>query len=165
MDIGIVTAVGVWFYCAPTKRLLYLMRSGAKHAYTWGLPGGKSQSNETLLDTIQRECHEEIGFMPLFSRIYPLEQFTTDQNRFVYHTFFCLVDSEFSPRLNHEHIGYAWLQIGIWPKPMHPGLWNTINLEEIMKKISVLTELSLDVAERHKISHAQSGKIPALAPN
>jgi 8-oxo-dGTP pyrophosphatase MutT (NUDIX family) len=105
----------------------------------WGLPGGKSEPGETLLDTIHRECQEELGSMPEFGRIYPIEQFTSTDGRFVYHTFFCPVDDEFIPKLNHEHLGHAWIDRSVWPRPMHPGLWNTVNLTEILQKIATLT--------------------------
>jgi hypothetical protein len=37
------------------------MRNDSKHPNTWGLAGGKCESGETLLDTIHRECWEELG--------------------------------------------------------------------------------------------------------
>jgi 8-oxo-dGTP pyrophosphatase MutT (NUDIX family) len=51
-----LNAVGVWFYSSSTHRYLYLMRNDPKHPYHWGLPGGKVENGETLLDTITREC-------------------------------------------------------------------------------------------------------------
>jgi hypothetical protein len=52
----------------------------------------------------------------------------------------CVIDTEFTPRLNHEHLGYAWLDAGTWPKPMHPGLWSTINLEAVQSKILLVEQ-------------------------
>jgi len=48
------------------------------------------------------------------------------------------VNQEFRPRLNYEHIGYAWIDSGTWPKPMHPGLWSTVNFEAVQSKISTI---------------------------
>jgi len=135
MEPGIVNAVGVWFYSLDTERYLYLMRNDDKHPYTWGLPGGKIDSGETLLDGINRECREELGFMPEYIRLVPIEKFTSGDTLFHYHTFYCCVAKEFQPCLNHEHLGYAWINAGIWPRPMHPGLWNTVNFEVIQDKI------------------------------
>lgn len=141
MESSTVTAaVGVWFYCKNTDRLLYLMRSGHKHGMTWGLPGGKSRDGETLRETISRECHEEMQYRSSFDGISPIEKFTSPDARFVYHTFFYCVDEEFVPVLNNEHWGYAWIKQGVWPKPMHPGLWSTVNLTEVMDKIALLTD-------------------------
>ena len=138
MDTGAVTAVGVWFYTVDTHRYLYLMRNDPKHPGSWGLPGGRVESGETLLDAMNRECREELGFVPEYFRMIPLEKFTTADSGFEYHTFFCVVDSEFQPRLNHEHTGYAWIDSGIWPRPMHPGLWSTVNFEAVQNKIQVI---------------------------
>lgn len=128
-------AVGVWFRSRVTGRYLYLLRNDTKHPGTWGLPGGKIELGETLLGGMERECIEELGFFPTYQRLIPLEQFTSADLAFEYHTWVCVIDNEFTPTLNHEHIGYAWVDSGVWPRPMHPGLWNTVNLEAVQHKI------------------------------
>ena len=133
-----MNAVGVWFYSYDTHRYLFLMRNDTKHPNTWGLPGGKCESGETLLQTIERECQEELGSFPEYIRLVPLEQFTSADGDFKYHTFFCCVASEFQPILNDEHLGYAWIDSGTWPKPMHPGLWSTVNFDSVKEKIEVI---------------------------
>lgn len=138
MESSIVKAVGVWFYSVDTHRYLYLMRNDPKHMGSWGLPGGRVEAGETLLDAMHRECQEELGMVPNYVRMIPLEKFTTVDSGFEYHTFFCTIDSEFQPILNHEHIGYAWIDSGTWPKPMHPGLWSTVNFEAVQNKISTI---------------------------
>ena len=47
----------------------------------------------------------------------------------------CSVQKEFIPNLNDEHIGFAWINSGTWPKPIHPGLWSTINFTAVKEKI------------------------------
>jgi 8-oxo-dGTP pyrophosphatase MutT (NUDIX family) len=54
----------VWFRSADTGRYLYLLRNDAKHPGSWGLPGGKVESGETLLGGMERECVEELGSFP-----------------------------------------------------------------------------------------------------
>lgn len=135
MEPGIVTAVGAWFYSLDTDRYLYLMRNDAKNPGAWGLPGGKVDPGETLLGALERECAEEIGSWPAVTKLVPVEQFTSADGRFAYHTFLSVVAEEFQPRLNHEHLGYAWLARDQWPRPMHPGLWSTVNLAEVRTKI------------------------------
>jgi 8-oxo-dGTP pyrophosphatase MutT (NUDIX family) len=138
MESSSVNAVGVWFYSINTQRYLYLMRNDPKHPGAWGLPGGRIESGETLIDAITRECQEELGTMPNYLRLVPLEKFTTADAGFVYHTFFCTVPEEFLPVLNDEHIGWAWINSGTWPKPMHPGLWSTVNFDAVRNKIQIL---------------------------
>lgn len=135
-----VAAVGVWFFSISTRRYLYLMRSDVKHPQTWGLPGGKVETGESLMDAINRECTEELGAMPIYLRLVPLEKFTSPDGHFTYNTFFCTVANEFTPVLNKEHIGYAWLDSGVWPRPLHPGLWSTVNFDAVQTKISVIEQ-------------------------
>ena len=140
MEPGIINAVGIWFYSVSTQSYLYLLRNDLKNPGTWGLPGGKVESNETLMDCIIRECQEELGTMPEYLRLVPLEKFTTADSRFAYNTFFCSVTKEFCPMLNEEHIGWAWIASGHLPRPLHPGLWSTVNLESVRDKISTMEQ-------------------------
>lgn len=117
------------------------MRNDIKHPESWGLPGGKCEEGETLMTTIYRECSEELGFMPEYIKLSPVEQFTTLDAHFVYHTFFCSVEREFKPVLNNEHLGYAWIDKGIIPKFLHPGLFNTVKIKEIQEKILQLESI------------------------
>ena len=135
MESNTVEAVGVWFYCARTQRYLYLLRNDARYPDTWGLAGGKVEPGENLLAAVERECSEELGRVPDYERLIPIEKFTSPDGVFEYHTFWCRVESEFVPVLNHEHTGYAWIESGRWPRPLHPGLWNTVNLDAVQQKI------------------------------
>lgn len=138
MEYSTLNAVGVWFYSLDTRRYLFLLRNDAKNPSTWGLPGGKSEPGETLMEAMQRECQEEIGGIPDYIKMVPLEKFTSPDGSFIYHTFFCCVLTEFKPTLNYEHLGYAWIDSMTMPRPMHPGLWNTINIDVIKSKIETI---------------------------
>ena len=133
-----VDAVGVLFYSLSTHRYLFVLRNDPKHPESWGLPGGKIEHNESIMAAITRECQEEMGVMPDYHKLIPIEKFTSADKNFNYHTFFCSVDQEFIPSLNHEHIGYAWIESGVWPKPMHPGLWNTVNFDVVQHKLEII---------------------------
>ena len=130
-----VDAVGVLFYSLSTHRYLFVLRNDPKHPESWGLPGGKIEHNESIMAAITRECQEELGVMPDYHKLIPIEKFTSADKNFNYHTFFCSVDGEFIPRLNHEHIGYAWIAAGSIPRPLHPGLYATIRIDAIKDKL------------------------------
>lgn len=143
MAIGTVKAVGVWFLSRETSSYLYLLRRDPKHPGTWGLPGGKIEPGETLLGGMERECTEELGSFPTYSRLVPLEKFTSADTVFEYNTWVCVVENEFVPVLNNEHLGYAWIRAGTWPKPMHPGLWSTVNVETVQLKLQAVQKAEL----------------------
>lgn len=128
-------AAGVFFYSKKTGRYLYLLRSDHRSP-TWSMPGGGIEQGETLLAGITRECNEEIGMFDSSWKLIPIQKFTN--GNFVYHTFFCQVEDEFIPELNHEHIGYAWVGSGLYPKPLHPGLFSTVNIDIVIEKLNSL---------------------------
>ncbi len=129
---------GVFFYSTQSNRYLYLLRTDAKNPGNWGIPGGKIEDSETLLEGIARECEEEIGYFPHNAKLIPIQKFVN--NTFTYHTFFCEVESEFIPTLNDEHCGYAWVGEGQYPKPLHPGLFSTVNFDVVQEKLNSLTK-------------------------
>ena len=130
------TSAGVFFYSQSTDKFLFLLRSDEKNPGNWGIPGGKIESNETLLEGVERECMEEIGYFPNTAKLVPIQKFVN--NTFTYHTFFCMLEREFIPTLNEEHCGYAWVDPKHYPKPLHPGLFNTINYDVVQKKLQTL---------------------------
>lgn len=130
------TSAGVFFYAAQTKRFLYLLRTDQKNPGNWGMPGGKINDDETLLEGIERECIEEIGFFPKEAKLIPIQKFVNRD--FTYHTFFCELKEEFVPKLNSEHCGYAWVEENQYPKPLHPGLFSTVNIDIVQEKLKTL---------------------------
>jgi 8-oxo-dGTP pyrophosphatase MutT (NUDIX family) len=131
-------SAGVFFYSNSTNRFLYLLRTDSKNPNTWGIPGGKIEQGETLFEGIIRECEEEIGYFPNCAKLIPIQKFIN--HSFTYHTFYCKVEEEFIPRLNDEHCGYAWVTEGQYPKPLHPGLFSTVNFDIVKIKLKALME-------------------------
>lgn len=129
-------SAGIFFYANDTRRFLFLLRSDSKNLGNWGIPGGKIEEDETLLTGVERECLEEIAFFPVDAKLVPIQKFVN--NTFTYHTFFCKIDNEFIPTLNEEHCGYAWLDPDHYPKPLHPGLFNTVNFDIVQTKLKTL---------------------------
>lgn len=133
-----LSAVGALFFCRSTNRFLFVQRDDKKHRGKWGLVGGKIEINESSMQALSREMEEEIGFIPHIEKIIPLEIFTSDNYEFNYSTFVCVIDSEFIPKLNHEHKGYAWTEIDNIPKPLHPGFFATLKTDVIKEKIDTI---------------------------
>ena len=131
-------SAGVFFYSINTQRYLYLLRTDSKNPGNWGIPGGKIESGETLSEGIERECKEEIGYFPEHAKLIPIQKFVN--KTFTYHTFFCTVKDEFTPILNEEHCGYAWVGDNQYPKPLHPGLFSTVNFDVVQEKLKALTK-------------------------
>jgi 8-oxo-dGTP pyrophosphatase MutT (NUDIX family) len=131
-------SAGIFFYASSTERFLYLLRTDSKNPGNWGIPGGKIENDETLLEGLSRECEEELGFFPKDSKLVPIQKFVN--NNFTYNTFFCEVKEEFIPILNDEHCGYAWVGENHFPKPLHPGLFSTVNFDVVQEKLKALTK-------------------------
>lgn len=133
-----MNSAGVFFYCNKTERFLYLLRNEKSNNNAWGIPGGKVEKEETLFEGIERECKEEVGYFPEQAKLIPIQKFVN--NSFTYHTFFCEIENEFIPILNDEHCGYAWVGHDQYPKPLHPGLFTTVNFDVVQEKLKSLTK-------------------------
>ena len=131
-------SAGIFFYSKATQRSLYLLRTDSKNT-SWSIPGGKIGKKETLLEGLTRECSEEIEFDISKLKLVPIQKFVN--NTFAYHTFFCTVEKEFIPNLNSEHCGYAWVGNDKYPKPLHPGLFTTVNIDVVVAKMQILKNL------------------------
>lgn len=138
-------ACGALLLADDTKRILFLLRNNDTHTNTWGLVGGKVEYRETIIQALHREIVEEVGILPTINKIIPLELFRSDDNNFEYHTFVCLIPNEFIPILSDEHKGYCWCDVSSFPKPLHPGLWSSLNNDEIRQKFNTLKDV-LEIA-------------------
>lgn len=141
MDLGTIEGVGTFIFSRPTGRYLFLLRNHGKYQGTWGLSGGKIEPGEHLVDSLYRELAEELGYDFSRTKVIPLEKFTSENGRFSYHTFLIPIDEEFVPDLNQEHRGYCWVDLDNYPKPLHPGVWRTINFKSVLDKIKTLEEI------------------------
>jgi 8-oxo-dGTP pyrophosphatase MutT (NUDIX family) len=139
-------SIGTIFFSTSTQRYLFLLRNKDSHGDTWAFVGGKVESGESPIEGLTREIEEEVGFLPNITKNIPIEKFTNKNKQFEYHTFISVVEEEFIPKLNKEHKGYAWVSIEGWPKPLHPGVFSTFKIEEIMGKIKTVSELFVDSA-------------------
>lgn len=139
-----IVCSGALIYSLDTKRFLFLHRVQGKQNNLWGLVGGTNEAAETPWEGLKREIFEEIGEISIKKTI-PLETFVSNDSQFHFHTYLCVVENEFLPKLNKEHDGYAWTTFNKWPKPLHHGLRNTLQskvnltkLETVFKVIDLL---------------------------
>jgi 8-oxo-dGTP pyrophosphatase MutT (NUDIX family) len=135
---------GALIYSLKTERFLFLLRNGNKN--DWGLVGGGVEDGETSWEGLQREIREEIGEREIIKTL-PLETFVSNDEGFNYHTYMCLIEEEFVPILNDEHVGYAWVDWDKWPKPLHRGLRNTLQSKINKTKIETVMSLVSDLLD------------------
>ena len=93
---------GALFYCTLTKRFLFLQRTDTKTQGLWGLVGGQARFTESAFEGLKREIQEEIGETSRFKKIIPLEMFTSNDQKFFFHTYCICIENEFIPKLNKE---------------------------------------------------------------
>lgn len=136
-----IVCSGALFYSLSTKRFLFLHRTQGKNNNLWGLVGGTNEDSETPWEGLKREISEEIGDSHSVSKVIPLETFVSNDSKFNFHTYLCLVKDEFIPNLNVEHDGYAWVSFNKWPKPLHQGLRNTLNNKNNVSKLETVFKL------------------------
>ena len=136
-----IVCSGALFYAKSTKRFLLLQKSRGKHQGTWGLVGGTNLQNENPWQGLQREVQEEIGFIPEIIKTIPLETFVSNDKVFNFHTYLCVIDSEFVPELSDEHCGWAWTTIDNPPKPLHQGLRNSLSSRTIRTKLQTVFDV------------------------
>jgi len=137
MKDNITVCSGALFYALDTKRFLFLHRVQGRTGNLWGLVGGTNEKAETPWEGLKREIFEEIGTVEI-KKTMPLETFVSNDTNFLFHTYLCVVEQEFLPMLNHEHDGYAWVNFGQWPRPLHNGLKNTLNNKTNQRKLETV---------------------------
>ena len=140
-----LTASGCCFLALDTGRIMLQQRSDTvSHPLTWSFWGGKAEKGERPIETLLRECREEMGPLPDLEKVYPIHSFLSDDGKFTYHTFCVTVFEEFIPQTNSESAGYAWVKLGAWPKPMHRGAWVVLKKPEMVDKITTIWESKRD---------------------
>jgi len=135
-------AVGAIFLAKSTGRMMLNLRSDTvTYSNNWGFVGGKIENHEIPLEALHREILEELGnSVPIIEDIIPFDVFCTKNGKFKYYSFIVVVKDEFIPILNDESAGYAWVKIGNWPKPLHPGAKSTLYNPNIVHDFTSLWE-------------------------
>ena len=112
-----------------------------KHRACGDWLAAKVNSRESAFEGLKREIEEETGSLPKFRKVIPLEMFTSNDQKFFFHTYLVAIESEFIPKLNEEHSGYCWTAFECWPKNLHMGLKNTLNNKSIKGKLQTILDL------------------------
>lgn len=136
-----IVCSGALFYAKTTKRFLLLQKAEGKHAGTWGLVGGTNNEGETAWQGLQREIDEEIGSVPKILKTIPIESFVSNDSVFNFHTYLCVVDEEFIPKLSKEHNGWSWANIDSAPKPLHQGLRSSFSNKILRAKLQTVFDI------------------------
>jgi len=143
-----LTASGCCFLALNTGRIMLQQRSNSvSHPLTWSFWGGKKEKGERPIETLLRECREEMGELPDIEKVYPIHTFLSDDKKFTYHTFCITVYEEFIPITNGESSGYAWVKVNAWPKPLHRGARVVLEKPDMVDKIEAIWERQRDPAE------------------
>jgi len=138
-----ISAAGVVFLSKKSGRcLLQLRNSDKKQRHSWGFWGGMMENDETPYQCIQRELKEEIGMVPELQKLNPLDVYQSKDKNFMYYSFAYVVDDEFLPTLNSESAGYAWVDIGNWPKPLHIGAKSTLHRNKGDNKLHAILKIN-----------------------
>ncbi len=132
---------GALFYSKSTKRVLLLQKTSGKHQGTWGLVGGTNIEGETAWQGLIREIEEEVGFLPSILKTVPLETFVSNDKVFNFHTYLCVIQDEFIPKLSDEHNGWSWASLDSAPKPLHQGLKNSFTNKVIKTKLQTIFDM------------------------
>jgi 8-oxo-dGTP pyrophosphatase MutT (NUDIX family) len=109
----VIIAAGV-ILRSPSGRVLLLQRSGeGDHAGEWAFPGGKLEPGEDVATAVVRETLEETGYRLGTAGDLLMRSVNADVD---FTTLVREVDEEFTPRLNGEHVAFAWVD----PKMVDP---------------------------------------------
>jgi mutator protein MutT len=135
--------VGVVFLALDTGRVMLQLRNSDKRfRHHWGFWGGMIEAGETPYEALVRELDEEIGMVPDISKLNPIDVYQSANGEFMYYSFVAVVGKEFSPMLNQESAGYAWVDIGVWPQPLHEGARVTLTRNRGSEKLHTILNIN-----------------------
>lgn len=141
-----IVGVGTLFLSVNTNRVLLQFRNSDKrHKHTWGFWGGIVEKGESPYDALVRELNEELGNFPEINKLNPIDVYQSKDKNFMYYSFVAVIEDEFIPKLNGESCGYAWVDIGQWPKPLHEGARVTLTRNDGKSKLETI----LNIHKKH----------------
>lgn len=102
------------------RQVLLLRKGGDAKGERYALPGGAQEPGETLIDALQRECHEEIGSTVSVNELLLVADYSRQRShpaigrrQIVEFLFRCNLPSDYrphnGPRPDRHQLGVAWL--------------------------------------------------------
>lgn len=124
-----IKCIGCLIYDKEKK--MFLLQQRAKHcshSLKWGFWGGKLHKHESFGDALKREIEEELGNVPDYVKLYPLDVFLSKDNNFIYYSFVMVVENYNDFRIQEiETNDSIWLPLEYIEKlNLHPGFKKTI---------------------------------------
>ena len=95
-----------FLFLTPDNQTLLLQ----KHNKKWSLVGGHSEKGETPYQTAQRECKEEIGFLPK-GEVVDMIKYKKRETKGSCFSFIMRISEPFVPSLSFEHVDYKWIPL------------------------------------------------------
>lgn len=106
-----IKCIGCLIYDVSKKMFLFQQRSKTtSHPLKLGLWGGKMKTLESFPNALSRELKEELGIVPNYDKLYPLDTYLSDDNEFIYYSFLMIVSDFDSITVNpRETFDYIWM--------------------------------------------------------
>jgi 8-oxo-dGTP pyrophosphatase MutT (NUDIX family) len=134
---------GILFVCKATHRILLLLRSpNEEDPNVWCGLGGKGELGESPMQTAKREVWEEGQITPdQYNLIKTPLRVNKNTPKFRFITYLGIVEQEFQPTINHEHVAARWFDLSeISQIPLHYGISAIINDQKNMEFINKYLE-------------------------
>lgn len=116
-------AIGVCVIVVNAEgKILLGKRKGGYKAGTYGLPGGRVEGNEQLLETAARELAEETGLIANYLSYVGVVREWQETYNFIHIVYMC---NEYSGNLENKEPdkceGWQWYPLNALPEPLLPG--------------------------------------------
>jgi 8-oxo-dGTP diphosphatase len=103
-------------------KILFGKRKGGYKAGTYGLPGGRVESNEPLLDTARRELEEETGLVAHDMKYFGVVREWQETNSFIHFVYVCTnYSGDVENKEPEKCEGWEWFSLDALPEPLLPG--------------------------------------------
>lgn len=145
-----IRGAGILFVTLDDRALFLKRGLGGDWPLYWCFPGGTQEEGETAEQCAERETIEELGFLPTYLPKGEKQKIATtitprskepDAEEVQFTTYRQHVADTFEPKLNGEHLGFAWAPVNHPPEPMHPGCkialekltWNELDIARAIR--------------------------------